>query len=184
LVETLTGALFFLTFGTVGDVLSLLSTLALGIFLLTLGVIDVETRRLPSSLIGIGAAVAVALALGEAFTKGTTPIRDSFVAGGVGWGVLSAVRWLGGLAFRREAMGRGDPKFLGAIGLFLGDWRLVLLTVGLSAGVGSVVGGLVILVRRERVTTAIPYGPFLALGAGAARLWGDKMLELYMNALR
>jgi leader peptidase (prepilin peptidase)/N-methyltransferase len=181
-VEAATGVLFAAAFATTADSTVLLDALAFGTFLLTLGVVDAETRRLPDSLVGIGGVVALAIRVWASFTAGSmAQASDAVVAGVVGYVVLSLVRWLGGLAFRREAMGRGDPTFLGAIGFFLADWRLVLLTIGLSAIVGSVVGGMLIAARRGRATTAIPYGPFLALGAGIARLWGGRLMEFYLN---
>lgn len=181
-VEAATGVLFASACATVNEISSLLHVLAFGVFLLTLGVVDAETTRLPNELVGTGAGIGLVLKMWTSGIAGTaTPFWGALVAGAVGFGTLSVVRWIGSWAFRQEAMGSGDPKFLGAIGIFLGEWPLVLLTVGISAVAGSIVGGAMVLRRRSRATTRIPYGPFLALGAGIAALWGEKILDFYLG---
>ena len=68
------------------------------------------------------------------------------------------------LQIPREAMGRGDLKFLAAIGAFLG-WRAVLFSVFAGSLLGSLVG-LATLVIGKRVWSAkLPFGPYLAAGA-------------------
>ena len=68
------------------------------------------------------------------------------------------------LQIPREAMGRGDLKFLAAIGAFLG-WRAVLFSIFAGSLLGSLVG-LTTLVIGKRVWSAkLPFGPYLAAGA-------------------
>jgi len=114
---------------------------------------------------------------------------------------LAALYWsLGGMAgaflflwavgaifsklFRKEALGFGDVKLIGAIGAFWGPWA-ALFTVVLSSVVGSVVG--VALMARGRAKlggfTAVPYGPFLALGALTWMYWGPALLGWYLRLL-
>ena len=80
--------------------------------------------------------------------------------------------WLIGEAYFRyageEGMGGGDVKMLAMIGAFLG-WKLVLVTLVLSSVAGSVIGLVVIAIKRGGMKYALPYGTFLALG-GAGRL--------------
>ena len=64
----------------------------------------------------------------------------------------------------REAMGRGDLKFLACIGAFLG-WRAVLFAIFAGSLYGSIIG-LVTLILGKRVwSLKLPFGPYLALGA-------------------
>ena len=67
----------------------------------------------------------------------------------------------------REAMGLGDVKFMAAIGAFLG-WKAVIFSLMFSSIIGSVVGLLLILLRRQAWSSRLPYGPYIAL---AATLW-------------
>jgi leader peptidase (prepilin peptidase) / N-methyltransferase len=87
------------------------------------------------------------------------------------------------LVFPREAMGRGDLKFLGAIGAFLG-WRAVLFSLFAGSLLGSIIG-LVTLVAGKRVWSAkLPFGPYLAFGALSWMFFGDNFLRWYAGLLR
>ena len=71
------------------------------------------------------------------------------------------------LVVPREAMGFGDVKFMAAIGAFLG-WQATIFALMVSAMIGSVVGGGLVLLGRRAWSSKIPYGPYIAL---AALLW-------------
>lgn len=87
------------------------------------------------------------------------------------------------LMIPREAMGRGDLKFLAAIGAFLG-WRGVLFSVFGGSLVGSFVG-LLALVFGKRVWSAkLPFGPYLALAAVIWMFFGELLVDYYLRLLR
>ena len=87
------------------------------------------------------------------------------------------------LVIPREAMGRGDLKFLAAIGAFLG-WRAVLFSLFAGSLLGSVIG-LVTLVAGKPVWSAkLPFGPYLAFGALTWMFFGEVVLHWYGNLLR
>ncbi len=82
------------------------------------------------------------------------------------------------LLIPREAMGRGDLKFLAAIGAFLG-WRAVLFSLFAGSLLGSIIG-LITLVMGKRVWSAkLPFGPYLAFGAVSWMFFGDTFLHWY-----
>jgi leader peptidase (prepilin peptidase)/N-methyltransferase len=84
----------------------------------------------------------------------------------------------GGLVIPREAMGRGDLKFLAAIGAFLG-WRAVLFSLFAGSLLGSIIG-LITLILGKRVWSAkLPFGPYLAFGAVSWIFFGDLFLRWY-----
>ena len=86
------------------------------------------------------------------------------------------------LQIPREAMGRGDLKFLAAIGAFLG-WRAVLFSVFAGSLLGSIVG-IVTLVIGKRVWSAkLPFGPYLAAGALVWMFFGDELIGWYVGLL-
>jgi leader peptidase (prepilin peptidase)/N-methyltransferase len=90
----------------------------------------------------------------------------------------------GGLFFlvailSRGGMGGGDIKLIAMIGAFLG-WRAVLVTIFLGALSGAMVGiGLMLLHKKGR-KDPLPFGPFLALGALFAMVWGQDVLLWYL----
>ena len=86
------------------------------------------------------------------------------------------------LQIPREAMGRGDLKFLAAIGAFLG-WRAVLFSVFAGSLLGSLVGLGTLVIGRRVWSAKLPFGPYLALGALLWMFFGESLLSWYMRLL-
>ncbi len=106
--------------------------------------------------------------------------------GGAGWvglltalvglvgsgGIVWAVRLIGAVTLRKEAMGFGDVLLMMMIGTFLG-WQTCILVFFMAPFAGLLIGVLQLIIRRDQT---IPYGPFLCLAALVsillwARLW-------------
>ena len=86
------------------------------------------------------------------------------------------------LQIPREAMGRGDLKFLAAIGAFLG-WRAVLFSVFAGSLAGSLVGLATMALGRRAWSAKIPFGPYLALGAVVWMFCGPALVAWYTRFL-
>jgi leader peptidase (prepilin peptidase)/N-methyltransferase len=82
------------------------------------------------------------------------------------------------LVIPREAMGRGDLKFLAAIGAFLG-WRAVLFSLFAGSLLGSVIGLVTLVVGKPVWSAKLPFGPYLAFGALAWIFFGETVLHWY-----
>jgi leader peptidase (prepilin peptidase)/N-methyltransferase len=87
------------------------------------------------------------------------------------------------LQIPREAMGRGDLKFLAAIGAFLG-WRAVLFSIFAGSMFGSLVGLATWLIGKRVWSAKLPFGPYLALGALVWMFFGDFLTSWYLGMLR
>ncbi|NCW86451.1 MAG: prepilin peptidase, partial [Oxalobacteraceae bacterium] len=90
------------------------------------------------------------------------------------------VYWGYRLVTGKEGMGYGDFKLLAALGAWLG-WLMLPLIVLLSSAVGAVVGVLLILLRGHQRDKPIPFGPFLALAGVVALLYGQDIMNLWLN---
>ncbi|MDR2850144.1 MAG: prepilin peptidase [Verrucomicrobiota bacterium] len=105
--------------------------------------VDFEHFIIPDSVTVGGMAAGLVLSALVPEMHGQTAwwpaLRESGAGLALGFGLLYAIGWLGTLAFKREAMGFGDVKLLGAIGAFLG-WKAVLFTVFVSSLLGGVAG--------------------------------------------
>ncbi len=86
------------------------------------------------------------------------------------------------LIIPREAMGFGDVKFMAAIGAFLG-WKAVIAALMIGSLVGAVVGVATMAIRRSRQSLAIPFGPFLAVGALGWIFFGPQIVSWYFAFL-
>ena len=84
------------------------------------------------------------------------------------------------LQIPREAMGRGDLKFLAAIGAFLG-WRAVLFSVFAGSLLGSLVGLATLLIGGRVWSAKLPFGPYLAFGGLLWMFFGESLLSWYMS---
>jgi leader peptidase (prepilin peptidase)/N-methyltransferase len=81
-----------------------------------------------------------------------------------------------------RGMGMGDVKLAGLVGLVLG--ALGLRYVGVAAGVGILVGGvaaIVALLGGASRKSGLPYGPWIAVGAGVAAFFGDRLVDAYLR---
>jgi leader peptidase (prepilin peptidase)/N-methyltransferase len=174
LVEAATAAL------CVGAVLAHSSPagIALGVALILIMVpaalIDLEHRIIPNRITALGAVLA--LAIGLALDPAGEPERLIAGAGAGGFLLLAALAYPGG-------MGMGDVKLAAVMGLFLGRTVAAAILIALLAGVFL---GVLIIARKgahEGRKTAVPFGPFLALGAVVAVYVGGPLVDLYINHL-
>lgn len=87
--------------------------------------------------------------------------------------------------FRKEALGFGDVKLMGAVGAFFGP-TAVLFVLIVSSIVGSMAGIALILRGRARLGgfTAVPYGPFIAVATLVWMFWGPSLVSVYMNVFK
>lgn len=175
MVEIVTMALFVLHLYVFGWTALMAVRLVFASALVVLFAIDLEHHLLPNviTLPGIVAGLVASTMLPPG-------VWDALLGTILGGGVL----WLIGEAYYRyagqEGMGGGDVKMLAMVGAFLG-WKLVLVTLVLSSVAGSLIGLLVIAVRRGGMKYALPYGTFLALGALAASLVGEEIVAWYLG---
>jgi len=132
---------------------------------------DLERRIIPNKVLIVGALLCVAIAAPT--DPGGLPERAiaAVAAGGVFF--LVALAYPAG-------MGLGDVKLAATMGLFLG--RAVAPAILAALLAGSLVGLLLIARHGSGARkTAIPFGPFLALGGVVGLLAGDQLVDLYLG---
>jgi leader peptidase (prepilin peptidase) / N-methyltransferase len=154
------------------DTPSLVLGLVLIAFLVPMALIDLEHRIIPNKLTGPAAIVAVVL--GTALDPGGELGRVIDGAAASGAFLLVALAAPGG-------MGMGDVKLAGVLGLFLGSAVAPALLIALVAGVLVSVGVIASKGVAGGRKTAIPFGPFLALGGFVAMLVGTGLMDSYLS---
>ena len=148
---------------------SLFLTILLGIALT-----DARTYIIPDQLTLGGAAAGLVLAP----FAGGPDLMDAALGAAIGFVLLWLIAALGRIVFGKDAMGGGDVKMMAMAGAFLGPAG-VILTLFAGALIGSIIFGPVSL----RTGKLVPFGIFLALGAGIAYGWGDVVIAWYLDAV-
>lgn len=109
---------------------------------------------------------------------------NALIGVALGGGSLYVVASVYQIVTKREGMGFGDVKLLAMIGAFIG-WKGVLFTILCSSFIGSVVGVVLMLISSEADSKyAVPFGPFLSLGAIIYVMWGEALITWYLSFLR
>lgn len=81
-----------------------------------------------------------------------------------GGGIFLLITVIGGLLAGKEAMGLGDVKLMGALGLYFGTASTVAISV-MSFLIGAVVSILLMIIRKNKMDSYIPFGPFIVCSA-------------------
>jgi len=170
LVELLTALLLTLIYWRFGYSVELLYYGGLTALLLVISFIDLDTMVIPTRLVEMGAIWAIAYNL---YTE--QPVFDWLLAGVLGYGLFYLI-----YVFSRGGMGGGDVRLVGLLGLVLG-LRLVACALLVALAIGALVALLLLTRGRANRKTAVPFGPFLALGWYVAVLWGDSLLNWYLG---
>lgn len=175
-VEALTGVLMGLVAWKFGYSYTTLFAWILTIALITLTFIDFDTQLLPDDI------TLPLMWLGLLFNLNNTgfiDLKSAVIGAIVGYLILWSVYWLFKIVTGKEGMGYGDFKLLAAIGAWFG-WQLIPAVILLSSVLGAVIGIGLILTRGKTGNTAIPFGPFLALGGIAALFYGPQLASYYL----
>lgn len=99
-----------------------------------------------------------------------------------GFFFLWGMGWLFSKLFKKDALGFGDVKLMGAVGAFFGP-TAVLFALIVSSIVGSVVGIALIVRGKAKLGgfTAVPYGPFIAVATLVWMFWGPQLVSVYIR---
>ncbi len=176
LVEALTGGLIGVVAYKFGYTYTTLFAWIFTLALITLTFIDFDTQLLPDDI------TLPLLWLGLLFNlnHGFTDLKTAVIGAMIGYLILWSVYWLFKIVTGKEGMGYGDFKLLGAIGAWFG-WQIIPAVILLSSVIGAVVGIGMIAFRGKSGGTAIPFGPFLALGGIAALFFGQQLASFYLG---
>jgi leader peptidase (prepilin peptidase)/N-methyltransferase len=182
LVEALTGVFFTVSaLHFWAEPWKLGGFLILGGFCIVLSSIDIRTLTLPNAVVFPLMAAATLFAPWNPWlgTRWDSRLVDMVLGFLVGAGILFLFGWLGTLALGKDALGGGDIKLLGVLGMVLG-WQGALDGLFFGSLLSGLWGGSLILSGRLKAKTPLPYGPFLCAGCLATALWPFLGLSFWM----
>jgi leader peptidase (prepilin peptidase)/N-methyltransferase len=191
LVETGTGmafagvALWAWTGGASGrptegapGMLVLVGFLYLAAVTVALGLIDIDTRRLPDAIVLPSYLVGAVL-----FTLAAVFAGDyaALLRAGVGMAALWTAYLLMALAYP-GGMGFGDVKLAGLLGMFLGwvGWGPLLVGAFAAFLLGGLFSLALLVTRMVDRKSGIPFGPWMLAGAWTGIIGGDSLWREYL----
>ncbi len=192
-VELGTGLLFALSswfFASNEPIVQFVVIAFYGSLFLVIGVIDLEHQLILNKI--SYPAMAVALVI-SAFQPPPALIDlnlawpwqglvSALMGGAIGFLFFLLAYLITFAIYKREAIGFGDVKLVGLIGLATGP-RLVLLSVTLGAILGGVVGIVLLSFKLKKRQEPLPFGSFLAVATLLTLRWGSDILDWYLGLL-
>ena len=142
--------------------LDLIKFMLLTPMLLSAFVIDYKLQIIPNRLnltmFEVGLVIAFLYGLSD------VAITINMVLGMlVGAGIFLAITLIGGLVYGKEAMGFGDVKLMGALGIYFGLSNIIVITL-LSFLIGAILSIVLLATKIKKMDEYIPFGPFIVLG--------------------
>ena len=179
ILELLTSLVFGLFAWKFGLDWALPAFCVLGAGLIGLSWIDLKTKRLPRQIIYVTAAIGIPLLCLAALVR-HEPRRMWMML--LGAGIAVAFMGLVYVA-SKGGMGDGDVRLSPLLGAYLGWLNPGFVAVGLFLGffAGAVVGVAMLATGRAGRKTAVPFGPFLALGTIVAVFIGQRCIDLFLR---
>ncbi|WP_432564867.1 prepilin peptidase [Kineococcus sp. SYSU DK003] len=181
LIELLTAALFVTVTLVVGASWALPAYLYLTAIAVALAAIDIDVKRLPDPIVLPSYPVALVLLAMASLGAGDWSALLRAVIGGV---ALFALYFLLVL-IKPGAMGLGDVKLAGVLGMYLGWWGWSALAVGAFGAflLGGIGGLVLVLGRGAGRRTRIPFGPYMLAAALASLVVAAPIAGWYLNLL-
>jgi leader peptidase (prepilin peptidase)/N-methyltransferase len=173
LVELITALLALLLFIKFGLTLKFLVFFIFIAVLIVITFIDLDHQIIPDilTLPGIPIFFLAAIFLVK------IPWMEALIGLLIGGGVLLAIAFVYELLTKREGMGGGDIKLLAMIGGFLG-WKSLIFVLLFSSFSGAIVGITAMIIKKQDMKYAVPFGPFLSAAAVAYLFWGEAFTRL------
>ena len=172
-VELLTGVLFVWCFLRFGLSPQLAPALVFSAFMVAITFIDLDHQIILDGMLALLAVSGLVLQL----MTGAVGFWSMWLGALVGGGLLLVLAIIS-----QGGMGGGDVKFAAALGFWLG-WPGILLGLCIGFVAGGAISLLLLATGLRGRKDFIPFGPFIALGAWIALLYGKNILAWYFSFL-
>lgn len=171
-VELMTGLIFIVTYYSIGWNLILIKYLFIFSMLVIISFIDIKHQIIPNKLV----IILLIWAVGWQIFFPKISLYQAGLGALLGGGLFFLAALISG-----GGMGGGDIKFMFAAGFFLG-LTSTLLTIFLASLVGGIIGASLMMLKLKDRKDPIPFGPFLSFAVFISSLWGEEIIELYLQA--
>jgi leader peptidase (prepilin peptidase)/N-methyltransferase len=169
--EILTGMIFVLVYKQFGYSIETIKFIVFASYLIIVGFIDLNTTDVYFSTTIFGVITGVVFLIIDIFLGNA--FFTYLYGAAFGAGIISLIILTTG------GMGWGDAEILGICGLFLG-FKLSILTFFFSTILAGTIGVILIITKIKSRKDYIPFGPYIALAAFFAALYGKKFIQWYL----
>jgi leader peptidase (prepilin peptidase)/N-methyltransferase len=144
----------------------------------TLTLTDLDTKLIPNRILFPGTVVGLVLLMGGAIVEGG-PILRPLVGGAIYFGLLFVLALIA-----RGGFGFGDVKLAFMLGLFTSfqSWDTLIVAILAAFLLGGFVSAFLVVFRIRSRKDAIPFGPYLVVGAYIAIAWAATIARWYLNS--
>lgn len=164
---------------TLASALALIAYLYLAAISVALALIDLDTHTLPNRIVLPGYVVGAVLLGGSGLVAGDFA---ALATAAIGAAAMFLLYFLLALAYPR-GMGMGDVKLAGLLGLFLGflGWEAIVVGAFAAFLLGGIFSIVLVTLKRASAKTAVPFGPWMLLGAWLGILFGSDIMGTYLG---
>ncbi|MBO4815678.1 MAG: prepilin peptidase [Clostridia bacterium] len=148
---------------TIGGNLNLIKYIILLPMLECAFIVDLKEQIIPNRLNLLMFEIGLVTVFIHGFTNiniATNMLLGMFA----GAGIFILITLIGGLIAGKEAMGMGDVKLMGALGLYFGLQSIVAISV-LAFLIGAIGSIIYMVVKRKGADNYIPFGPFIVISS-------------------
>ena len=141
--------------------LDLIKYLILTPMLISAFVIDYRLQIIPNRLNLTMAEIGMVIAFLYGISNVAITI-DMLLGMLVGAGIFFLITAIGALIYGKEALGLGDVKLMGALGLYFGFSNIIIIAM-ISFLIGAIIGIILIAGKIKKSDEYIPFGPFIVI---------------------
>lgn len=143
--------------------LELLKYLIISPMLLSALCIDLKLQIIPNRLNLTIFEVGLVFTFIQALFNMNSAI-NMLIGGLVGAGIFLFITLIGGLIAGKEAMGFGDVKLMGALGVCFGWVNIIMISL-IAFLLGAIISIILIATKKKKTDEYIPFGPFIVMAA-------------------
>lgn len=169
--ELVTAVLFTISPLLVGWSKELLIVLLLVSLVVIVTISDLYKMLIPNRVLLFFTLVT----LGARLVIPSSPWWDAYAGAVLGFLVLFLIAIVS-----KGGMGFGDVKYFAVLGLFLG-MKNTIFTLIFAAFFGTIVGGVLIALKKHRRNQPLPFAPFIGAGALISYFYGDALWQMYVS---
>ena len=125
--------------------------------------LQIIPNRLTLTIFEVGIIFTILSAIFNTNT-GINTLTNNLLGMVVGAGIFLIITFVGGLIAGKEAMGFGDVKLMGALGLFTGWLNIIIVSV-LSFLLAAIISIAILIMKKGKFNDYIPFGPFIVISA-------------------